>query len=83
MNGLQQLAIGLAQESGGGGFGAGMGAGIGAGIAIGMGASFGGSGRLKKKKLQNQLAAAIETGEISILDKNGKSVTAEALFKLL
>lgn len=75
-----QLAMILAQASGGGGFGAGMGAGIGAGIAIGMGASFGGSGHLKKRKLQNQVAAAIEAGEISILDQNGESVTAEALF---
>ena len=82
MNGLQQLAIGLAQESGGGGFGAGMGAGIGVGIAIGAGA-FSGSGHFKKKNFQNQLAAAIEAGEISILDKNGKSITAEALFNLL
>ncbi len=79
MSGLQ-LAMILAQASGGGGFGAGMGAGIGAGIAIGMGASFGGSGHLKKRKLQNQVAAAIEAGEISILDQNGESVTAEALF---
>ncbi len=79
MSGLQ-LAVALAQESGGAGFGAGMGAGIGAGIAIGMGASFGGSGHLKKRKLQNEVAAAIEAGEISILDQNGESVTAEALF---
>ena len=65
-----QLATVLAEGS----YGAGMGAGIGIGLVIGMGA-FGGGGHLKKKKLQNQLAAAIETGEISILDKNGKSVT--------
>lgn len=81
MNELQ-LATVLAQASGGGGFGAGMGAGIGVGIAIGAGA-FSGGGHLKKKKLQNKLATAIEVGEISILDKNGESVTAEALFKLL
>ncbi len=82
MNELQMAVTILAQEGGGGGFGAGMGAGIGVGIAIGAGA-FSGSGYFKKKKFQNQLAAAIETGEISILDKNGKSITSETLFNLL
>ena len=73
-----QLATLLAQGSFGGGFGAGIGAGFGGGFAAGM-VIFGGAAG----KFQRQLTAAIEGGEISIVDKNGESVTVESLLKLL
>jgi len=73
-----QLATLLAQGSFGGGFGAGFGGGLAAGIGAGM-VIFGGA----ENKFQRQLTAAIEAGEISIVDKNGESVTVESLLKLL
>ena len=33
------------------------------------------------KSIKRQLAATIEAGEISILDKNGEGITAESLFE--
>lgn len=62
-----------------GSFGGGFGAGIGAGIAIGVGA---GSGNAKKK-LERQLTAAMEAGEISVVDKAGQSMTAASILRLL
>lgn len=77
------LATLIAQGDFGSGFGAGMGAGMGTGVCIGMGAFSGMWTNAARKKLQRQITAAIEAGEISIVDRNGESVTAESLLKLL
>ncbi len=77
-----QFADLLAQGSFGGGFGAGMGAGVGAGIAVGM-VLFGGSGGAAKKDVKRRLTAAIETGELSVVDKNGATMTADTVFEVL
>ena len=69
----------LAQGSFGGGFGAG----IGAGIAIGVGAGSGAGSGNAKKKLERQLTAAMEAGEISVVNKDGQSMTAESILRLL
>ena len=74
-----QFAELIAQGSFGGGFGAGIGAGISIGIGAGSGAGSGGA----KKKLERQLTAAMEAGEISVVDKDGQSMTAESILRLL
>ena len=62
-----------------GSFGAGFGAGIGAGIAVGVGAG----SETAKKKFGRQLTAAIEAGEISVVNKDGEPMTAESILRLI
>ena len=77
MNILNTAAL-LAQGSFGGGFGGGFGAGIGVGIVL-----FAGSGSAAKEDVKRRLTAAIETGELSVVDKNGATMTADSIFELL
>ena len=81
MNAMQFADL-LAQGSFGGGFGAGMGAGFGAGIGVGIGL-FGGGAARAKKDVKRRLTAAIETGELSVVDKNGATMTADSVFEVL
>ncbi len=76
---MMQLAQLLGDGSFGGGFGAGMGSGMAVGIAVGMSTATGAA----KKKLESQLAAAIESSEISVSDKNGNPMTADGLIQLI
>ena len=69
---LSQLAPVLAEGS----FGAGIGVGIGIGLGLGVAIS---SGGINPKTLK----AAIEVGEISVVDKNGESMTTESIMELL
>ena len=83
MNAMQFADL-LAQGSFGGGFGAGMGAGFGAGIGVGIVLFGGGGGAARAKKdVKRRLTAAIETGELSIVDKNGATMTADSVFEVL
>lgn len=69
----------LAQGSFGGGFGAGFGA----GFAVGIGAGSGGGAASAKKNFTRRLTAAIEAGELSVVDKNGATMTADSVFEML
>lgn len=53
------------------------------GLVTGMVIFSGATGSGDRKKLQRQLTAAIKAGEVSVVDKDGKSVTAESLLNLL
>lgn len=61
--------------------------GLGVGIAIGLplgipiGSSIG--AKSARKRIIHKLNTAMNEGDISISDKNGNSITAEALFQLL
>ena len=57
----------------------GFGGGFGAGIAVGAGIGFSSS----NKKTQRQIAAAIESQDISVLDKHGNPISADALVEFL
>ena len=59
-----------------------MGAGVGAGIAVGI-VLFGGSGGAAREDVKRRLTAAIETGELSVVDKNGATMTADSVFEVL
>lgn len=80
---MLQMAAMLGQGSFGSGFGVGFGsgfaAGIGAGIAIGSGSGAG----AEREKFRRQLAAAIETGKISVLDEAGSPMSADSILELL
>ena len=59
-----------------------MGAGVGSGLALGI-VLFGGSGGAAREDVKRRLTAAIETGELSVVDKNGATMTADSIFELL
>ena len=84
---LSRLAPLLAEA----GIGAGIGIGIGIGLSIGIGSGMG-LGRTQgmragaggaMEKVKQQLTAAISSGEISIVGKDGESMTSESLLQLL
>lgn len=55
---------------------------MGVGIAVGI-VLFGGSGSAAKKDVKRRLTAAIETGELSVIDKNGATMTPDSVFEVL
>lgn len=65
------------------GFGAGLGVGIGIGFGGGFASGMATGMASAREKLQKQLRKAIDDDEVSIHDKNGKSLTIEALFAFL
>ena len=79
---LQNLAI-LAEGSFGSGFGVGFGSGFAAGIGAGMAAGSGSGTGNATTKLKRQLASAIEAGEISVVNKDGATMTVDSFFQVL
>ena len=76
---ILQIGVILAQQSFGSGIAVGFGSGLATGIGVGMG-----SGQISvRKKIERQLRAAVESGEISIVDKEGQPITPESLLVLL
>lgn len=64
-------------------FGTGIGVGISTGLVTGLlfGAAAGAAS--VSKQICRKLTASIETGDISVVDKNGQSMTAESITQLL
>jgi len=65
------------------GFGTGVGVGISTGLVTGLlfGAAAGAAS--VNKKIRQKLTASIETGKISVVDENGKSLSADSIAELL
>ena len=65
------------------GFGTGVGVGISTGLVTGLlfGAAAGAS--FASKKMRRQLTAAIESGSVSVVDRDGKPISGDSVAELL
>lgn len=73
-----QLLILLADA----GFGTGVGVGISTGLVTGMLFGLAGGASFASKRFGRQLTAAIESGDISAVGKDNKSMTADSIVEL-
>ena len=65
------------------GMGVGIAVGISSGLVTGMLFGLAGGASFASKKIGRQLTAAIESGDISVVGKDNKSMTADSIVELL